>query len=223
MAGAAVAQSEPRPPAAARLPGGTQAPGWPGSPLTRCPGPTAGLGESRAEQAAPQAQWPRSGAPALSSVTPPGQWGQWGSSRPQQTGRTWAGHSGLSLERPTQQSQAPRRPRSGTHVLHGPPVPRLGPTASESSGSPPLEPGRLPWNRGAPAFGHSGGVVPLPPCLDAAQGHGHGPLSPQDAGHGGAGLPAPGLVRLAERLLPLRRPHPAVGVLRVQVPAEPTR
>ncbi|XP_053527307.1 solute carrier family 17 member 9 isoform X2 [Artibeus jamaicensis] len=38
----------------------------------------------------------------------------------------------------------------------------------------------------------------------------------QDAGDGGGGLPAPGLVRLAERLLPLRRPHPAVGVLRVQ-------
>ncbi|XP_053527308.1 solute carrier family 17 member 9 isoform X6 [Artibeus jamaicensis] len=45
----------------------------------------------------------------------------------------------------------------------------------------------------------------------------------QDAGDGGGGLPAPGLVRLAERLLPLRRPHPAVGVLRVQVPAERTR
>ncbi|KAM5304641.1 voltage-gated purine nucleotide uniporter SLC17A9 isoform 4-T4 [Glossophaga mutica] len=50
-----------------------------------------------------------------------------------------------------------------------------------------------------------------------------GRLPGRDAGDGGGGLPAPGLVRLAERLLPLRRPHPAVGVLRVQVPAERTR
>eukprot|EP00071_Canis_lupus_P031378 XP_022264935.1 solute carrier family 17 member 9 isoform X3 [Canis lupus familiaris] len=44
-------------------------------------------------------------------------------------------------------------------------------------------------------------------------------LPVRDAGDGGRGLPAPGLVRLAERLLLLRRAHPAVGVLRVQVPA----
>lgn len=46
------------------------------------------------------------------------------------------------------------------------------------------------------------------------------PLSLQDAADRGSGLPAPGMVRLAERLLFLRRPHLALGVVRVQVPAE---
>ncbi|XP_036915940.1 solute carrier family 17 member 9 isoform X3 [Sturnira hondurensis] len=76
----------------------------------------------------------------------------------------------------------------------------------------------------------------LLPCADqpaVAEGPGEraclhlqrrgGWLPDRDTGDGGGGLPAPGLLRLAQHLLPLRRPHPAVGVLRVQVPAEQTR
>ncbi|XP_048078254.2 solute carrier family 17 member 9 isoform X7 [Ursus arctos] len=46
-------------------------------------------------------------------------------------------------------------------------------------------------------------------------------LPVRDTGDRGHGLPAPGLVRLAERLLLLRRAHPAVGVLRVQISSWP--
>ena len=46
------------------------------------------------------------------------------------------------------------------------------------------------------------------------------PLSLQDAGDRGCGLPAPGLVRLAECLLLFGWAHPAVGGLRVQVSPE---
>uniref|UniRef100_A0A5F9DP73 Solute carrier family 17 member 9 n=1 Tax=Oryctolagus cuniculus TaxID=9986 RepID=A0A5F9DP73_RABIT len=45
-------------------------------------------------------------------------------------------------------------------------------------------------------------------------------LPARDTGNWGRGLPAAGLVRLAECLLLLRRPHLALGGLRVQVPAE---
>ncbi|XP_073861762.1 voltage-gated purine nucleotide uniporter SLC17A9 isoform X9 [Macaca fascicularis] len=43
----------------------------------------------------------------------------------------------------------------------------------------------------------------------------------KDAADRGSGLPAPGMVRLAERLLFLRRPHLALGVVRVQISSWP--
>jgi hypothetical protein len=55
----------------------------------------------------------------------------------------------------------------------------------------------------------------------AAKGHSHtSSLSPQDTGDRGCGLPAAGVVWLAERLLLLWWPHLALGVLPVQVPAK---